>query len=105
MGTSETHAGAVGAASHIIKRPRLTKMLDETEARIILLCAPAGYGKTTLAREWVATRSEPVHWYPADRLWLMWLRWRTVSLPCSELMNVIGAESARSLRENVLEVQ
>src|SRR3954466_3469478 len=53
----------VGAASHIIKRPRLTKILDETEARIILLCAPAGYGKTTLAREWVATRKEPVLWY------------------------------------------
>lgn len=53
----------VGVAAHIIKRPRLTKILDETEARIILLCAPAGYGKTTLAREWVATRDEPVLWY------------------------------------------
>src|SRR5690348_12142619 len=53
----------IAAASHIIKRPRLTKILDETEARIILLCAPAGYGKTTLAREWVATREEPVLWY------------------------------------------
>jgi LuxR family maltose regulon positive regulatory protein len=37
--------------------------LDESRARIILLCAPAGYGKTTLAREWIATRSEPVAWY------------------------------------------
>ena len=55
--------GAVAAPSHIIKRPRLTKILDETEARIILLCAPAGYGKTTLAREWIATRKEPVLWY------------------------------------------
>src|SRR4051794_1680687 len=53
----------VGAAGHIIKRPRLTRILDETAARIILLCAPAGYGKTTLAREWVATRTEPVLWY------------------------------------------
>src|SRR5437660_4382810 len=51
------------AQSYIIKRPRLTKLLDESEARIILLCAPAGYGKTTLAREWVETRSEPVAWY------------------------------------------
>ena len=51
------------ANSYIIKRPRLTKLLDESEARIILLCAPAGYGKTTLAREWVETRSEPVAWY------------------------------------------
>jgi ATP/maltotriose-dependent transcriptional regulator MalT len=41
----------------------LTNILDESRARIILLCAPAGYGKTTLAREWIATRSEPVAWY------------------------------------------
>ena len=46
------------AQSTIIKRPRLTKLLDESEARIMLLCAPAGYGKTTLAREWVETRAE-----------------------------------------------
>src|SRR6266550_1415028 len=51
------------AQSYIIKRPRLTRLLDESEARIILLCAPAGYGKTTLAHEWVETRSEPVAWY------------------------------------------
>src|SRR4051812_33970169 len=56
-------ATQVGVAGHIIKRPRLTRILDETDARIILLCAPAGYGKTTLAREWVATRKEPVLWY------------------------------------------
>jgi LuxR family maltose regulon positive regulatory protein len=53
------------APSYIIKRPRLTKLLDESGARIILLCAPAGYGKTTLAREWVATRVERVAWYCA----------------------------------------
>src|SRR5215212_5526903 len=51
------------AHSFIIKRPRLTRLLDESEARIILLCAPAGYGKTTLAREWVASKDVPVAWY------------------------------------------
>jgi len=39
----------------IIERPRLIKMLDECEARVIMLLAPAGYGKTTLARQWVKT--------------------------------------------------
>lgn len=48
---------------HIIKRPRLTRLLDETPARIILLVAPAGYGKTTLAREWLADRRHV--WYRA----------------------------------------
>ena len=47
------NAAEVGR-DHIIKRPRLTRLLDETEARVILLVAPAGYGKTTLAREWLA---------------------------------------------------
>ena len=45
----------------IIKRPRLTRMLDESGARIILLVAPAGYGKTTLAREWLDERRAA--WY------------------------------------------
>src|SRR5690349_8838844 len=55
------------AHSYIIKRPRLTKLLDESEARIILLCAPAGYGKTTLAREWVEGQGGPVAWYSGGR--------------------------------------
>lgn len=50
------------AQSYIIERPRLTKILDESEARIMLLCAPAGYGKTTLARQWVEGK-EGVVWY------------------------------------------
>lgn len=45
-----------------IKRPRLTKLLDESGARIILLLAPAGYGKTTLAHEWT-DEQDRVGWY------------------------------------------
>ena len=45
----------------IIKRPRLTGLLDESGARIILLVAPAGYGKTTLAHEWLDERRAT--WY------------------------------------------
>ena len=36
-------------------------MLDESRARIILLVAPAGYGKTTLAHEWLDERQAA--WY------------------------------------------
>ena len=48
----------------IIERPRLLKQLEETSARTILLIAPAGYGKTTLARQWAHGRQN-VWWYTA----------------------------------------
>jgi LuxR family maltose regulon positive regulatory protein len=59
------HEGTVIArprAQVFIERPRLTKLLDESGARIILLLAPAGYGKTTLAQQWTRTM-EKVGWY------------------------------------------
>ncbi|MGH3005596.1 MAG: LuxR C-terminal-related transcriptional regulator [Gaiellaceae bacterium] len=46
------------------RRPRLTSLLDETKAQSILLTAPAGYGKTTLAQEWLQGRDH-VAWYRA----------------------------------------
>ena len=49
----------------IIERPRLTRMLDDSPARIKMLVAPAGYGKTTLARQWLAASSRPAAWFTA----------------------------------------
>lgn len=49
------------ARRYIIKRPRLTRLLDNANARVLMLVAPAGFGKTTLAREWVGDR--PHVWY------------------------------------------
>lgn len=54
--------GPSETTSRIIERPRLTRLLDEASARIILLVAPAGYGKTTLARQWTAAKAQ-VAWY------------------------------------------
>lgn len=45
----------------IVERPRLTRLLDRANARIVLLTAPAGYGKTTLARQWLRGRRHA--WY------------------------------------------
>ena len=41
-------------------------MLDESGARIILLVAPAGYGKTTLANEWLGLKERRTAWYRAS---------------------------------------
>jgi DNA-binding CsgD family transcriptional regulator len=46
------------------RRPRLTRLLDESTAQTILVTAPAGYGKTTLAAEWVQGRDDVI-WYRA----------------------------------------
>ena len=46
------------------RRPRLTRMLDASTAQTILVTAPAGYGKTTLATEWVQGRDDVI-WYRA----------------------------------------
>jgi DNA-binding CsgD family transcriptional regulator/tetratricopeptide (TPR) repeat protein len=45
----------------IIERPRLIRMLDSGQGRIRMLVAPAGYGKTTLARQWLEGKSAA--WY------------------------------------------
>jgi LuxR family maltose regulon positive regulatory protein len=53
----------------IIERPRLLALLEEAEARVILLVAPAGYGKTTLARQWIHGRTDVASYVasPASR--------------------------------------
>jgi LuxR family maltose regulon positive regulatory protein len=83
------------ANSYIIKRPRLTTLLDETEARIILLCAPAGYGKTTLAREWSESRSEPVAWYRGG---IEMLDAAAVGRTLAEVLQGIGLPEAEAAR-------
>jgi len=51
----------------IIDRPRLFALLDESKACVRTLVAPAGYGKTTLAEQWVARDGRRGAWYTARR--------------------------------------
>ncbi len=61
-------AVASPALDHIIERPRLIARLEEGGgARISVLAAPAGYGKTTLARQWSQRQVGPVAWYRTTR--------------------------------------
>jgi LuxR family transcriptional regulator, maltose regulon positive regulatory protein len=46
-----------------VPRPRLLRRLQRTEdASVILLAAPAGYGKSALLSEWAQRESRPVAW-------------------------------------------
>jgi LuxR family maltose regulon positive regulatory protein len=56
------------ALDHIIERPRLIAQLAEGGgSRVSVLAAPAGYGKTTLARQWSQRQDGPVAWYRTTR--------------------------------------
>ncbi len=61
-------AAASPALDHIIERPRLIARLEEGGgSRVAMLTAPAGYGKTTLARQWSQRQAGPVAWYRTTR--------------------------------------
>lgn len=51
----------------IIERPRLVAALDRSRARVRMLVAPAGYGKTTLAEQWAGRDGMRVAWIRARR--------------------------------------
>jgi LuxR family maltose regulon positive regulatory protein len=53
--------------SNLIARPRLIgKLKAGLNSRLILVCAPAGYGKTTLVSEWLEGTEYQVTWLSLD---------------------------------------
>src|SRR5215471_3006141 len=51
----------------LVPRPRLTECLDEGLVRgLMLVCAPAGYGKTVLLADWARRGQQPVAWLSLD---------------------------------------
>ena len=51
----------------LVPRPRLAERLDEGLGEgLVLVCAPAGYGKTALLAEWVWRGRHPVAWLSLD---------------------------------------
>lgn len=53
---------------HLVFRARLANLLEKADARpLTLVCAPAGYGKTTLVVSWLAGQPSPnVGWLSLD---------------------------------------
>jgi ATP/maltotriose-dependent transcriptional regulator MalT len=50
-----------------VPRPRLTAQLDEGLVQgLVLVCAPAGYGKTVLLADWARRSRHPVAWLSLD---------------------------------------
>jgi LuxR family transcriptional regulator, maltose regulon positive regulatory protein len=58
---------APSTRTNIVTRSRLTEPLDEgVMGKLTLVCAPAGFGKTTLLSEWVLRSEFPVGWLSLD---------------------------------------
>jgi len=52
---------------NMVLRPRLSERLNKgLQRQLTLISAPAGFGKTTLVSEWVATCERPVAWLSLD---------------------------------------
>ena len=53
--------------NNLVPRPRLIERLNEgLERKLTLISAPAGFGKTTLVSEWIASCERPVAWLSLD---------------------------------------
>jgi LuxR family maltose regulon positive regulatory protein len=51
----------------LVPRPRLAERLAEGTAReLVLVCTPAGFGKTTLLADWARHQRRPVAWLSLD---------------------------------------
>ena len=62
-----TRLNVPGLRTGLVPRPRLAQRLDEGPERgLILVCAPAGYGKTVLLAEWVRRSGRSVAWLSLD---------------------------------------
>jgi LuxR family maltose regulon positive regulatory protein len=56
------------ARSRLVQRTRLFERLDAgLSSRLVLVSAPAGFGKTTLLGEWARSRNQPVAWLSLDK--------------------------------------
>lgn len=56
------------ARSTLVPRPNLKRKLDEGLAcKLTLICAPAGFGKTTLLSDWLAGNDRPAAWLSLDQ--------------------------------------
>jgi LuxR family transcriptional regulator, maltose regulon positive regulatory protein len=75
MSTSATPADIVSTKLHapqvpagLVARPRLAERLGGDGARVVLVSAPAGFGKTVATLDWLRRAGVPHAWLSLDRL-------------------------------------
>ena len=63
-----TKLRAPRVACPLVERPRLTRRLEAHSGRVVLVTASAGFGKTVLVADWLASRTGPTAWLSLDGL-------------------------------------
>ncbi len=86
--------------SVLLRRGRLHDALDRSGARLTVLTAPSGFGKTSLVRAWVGTHSSTdVIWVTVENdLESRSAFWQTV-LACAARLGVMGSVTSGLLSE------
>lgn len=83
----------------LVNRSRLNQLLaDMIEKRLILVSAPAGYGKTSLLIDFIGQTTLPVCWYTIDRLDID--PWRFIAYFAASIQNrfpAFGKKTAAAL--------
>ena len=91
------------APADLVPRPHLLRALDaarESPQRLILVSAPAGFGKTTLVAEWLRHAGEGGAWLSLDRDDNDPVRfWRYVITACRTFDATLGKSTLAALRE------
>ena len=58
---------STGLRTRLVSRPRLLERLNAgLHRKLTIISAPAGFGKTTLLSEWVASTKQSVAWVSLD---------------------------------------
>ncbi|MDX9850716.1 MAG: tetratricopeptide repeat protein [Anaerolineaceae bacterium] len=79
----------------LVNRTRLNQLLTEMiEKRLVLVSAPAGYGKTSLLIDFIGQTTLPVCWYSIDRLDID--PWRFIAYFAASIQNRFPAFGQRT---------
>src|SRR5687767_6364287 len=83
------------ARTKLVLRPRLIEQLNKgilLGRKLTLISAPAGFGKTTLVSEWVASCGRPTAWLSLDEDDSDPARFLTYLITALQTLAVSGAE-------------
>src|SRR5690242_3144622 len=66
IGLLTTKLSAPRLRPNLVERPRLMNAISSADSGLTLICAPAGYGKSTLVTQWLIQAGIPTAWVSLD---------------------------------------